>query len=376
MIHRLPSNDALRQAIERKVDAQERLGREDGERLFEVADLPWLGELASRVRARQHPERYVTYIIDRNINPTNVCVARCSFCAFDRLPGDPEGYVLSKDEIFRKIEEVLSVGGVQILMQGGHHPKLGVDYFEDLFRSIKARYRIHLHALSPPEVVHLSRVSRLPIGAVLDRLIAAGLNSIPGGGAEILVDRVRALIAPHKATTDEWLGVMRAAHERGLKTTATMMFGHVETCAERIEHLLRVRELQDATHGFTAFIPWTFQPGGDAELTLPKVGGYEYLRTLAISRLMLDNVANLQTSFITQGEKISQLGLFYGANDYGSAMLEENVVRSAGTDCMMSIADIERSIVDAGFVPMRRNMFYEIIEDRSAAAERESLTPC
>jgi cyclic dehypoxanthinyl futalosine synthase len=362
--------------IEAKVDAGARLTRADGEALFEVNDLPRLGQLADRVRARKHPEGHVTYIIDRNINPTNVCVARCTFCAFDRLPGDPEGYVLSHEEIFRKIEELLAVGGVQVLMQGGHHPKLGVEYFEDLFRAIKARYRIHLHAMSPPEFVHIARVSKVTVEEALDRLIAAGLNSIPGGGAEILVDRVRAEIAPHKATTDEWLGVMRAAHVRGLRTTATMMFGHVETRAERIEHLLRLRELQDETGGFTAFICWTFQPGGDAELSLRKVGGYEYLRTMAISRLMLDNFDNLQTSFITQGAKIAQLGLFYGANDYGSAMLEENVVRSAGTDCMMTIDDIERSIVEAGFVPMRRNMFYQIIEDRAGGGRKPEAVQC
>ncbi|MEW6746690.1 MAG: cyclic dehypoxanthinyl futalosine synthase [Planctomycetota bacterium] len=353
-----PTCEELVHQIEEKIGSGARLTREEAEALFEVRDITQIGALADLARRRKHPDRVVTYIVDRNINPTNVCVARCKFCAFDRLPGDPEGYLLTDEEIFAKIDELLRIGGIQILLQGGHHPRLGVEYYERLFSEIKKRYRIHVHALSPPEVIHLARVSKVSVREALERLRAAGLDSIPGGGAEILVERVRRLISPHKATTAQWLKVMREAHRLGMRTTATMMFGHVETVSDRVEHLLRIRELQDETHGFTAFICWTFQPGG-SELDLPKAGPYDYLRTLAISRLVLDNVENLQTSFVTQGPKIGQLGLFFGANDFGSAMLEENVVRSAGTDCLMTVEEIERAILDAGFVPARRTMTYE-----------------
>jgi cyclic dehypoxanthinyl futalosine synthase len=330
--------------------------------LYLDAPLALLGELADGIRARRHPGRVVTYIIDRNVNYTNVCVARCNFCAFYRPVGSPEGYVLGSEEIFRKIDETLEVGGEQMLLQGGHNPDLPLEWYEDLFRAIKTRYpAFRLHALSPPEVVHLGRLSRLPVGEVVRRLIAAGLDSIPGGGAEILVDRVRKLLnCYNKATADEWLGVMREAHLAGLRTTATMMFGSVETPEERLEHLFRLRELQDETRGFTAFITWTYQPD-HTELAGVEATGVEYLRTLAIARIVLDNFDNLQASWVTQGGKVGQLSLAFGANDMGSVMIEENVVRAAGASYCMDEIEIVRNIEDAGFVPRRRNMHYDIL---------------
>ncbi len=347
--------------VAEKVRAGERLSAEDGLALLSCNELPVLGELAMEVRFRKNPEPRVTYIVDRNINPTNVCIAKCRFCAFDRLPGDPEGYVLPKDEIFRKIDELMEVGGVQILMQGGHHPDLGIDYYEDLFRSIRERYPdLHIHGLSPSEVSHVSRVSKISLEEVVGRLQKAGLNSIPGGGAEILVDRVRREIAPGKSMTDDWLGVMRIAHQHGMRTTATMMYGHVETPAERVEHLLRLRELQDETGGFTAFICWPFQPGG-SELDLPRTGANEFLRMNAVARVMLDNFDHQQTSFVTQGDKLGQMGLFFGCDDFGGTMLEENVVSAAGTQCLITMQEIETTIRAAGFVPARRTMSYEVL---------------
>jgi cyclic dehypoxanthinyl futalosine synthase len=347
--------------ISARIVAAERLSRADGLRLIESADLHTLGELASLVRFRKHPERRVSYIVDRNINPTNICVARCRFCAFDRLPGDPEGYVLSLEEICQKIDELLEVGGVQVLMQGGHHPELGLPYYVNLFEELRRRYpKLHIHGLSPSEVVHIAKLSRVSVAEAVAALRSAGLNSIPGGGAEILVDRVRQQIAPGKSMTEDWLGVMREAHQQGLRTTATMMYGHVETLAERIDHLLSLRDLQDSTGGFTAFICWPFQPGG-SELDLPRSGAPEFLRMNAVARLMLDNFDNQQTSFVTQGDKLGQLALFYGCNDFGGTMLEENVVSAAGTQCLITIEQVEDCIRKAGFEPVRRNMFYEIL---------------
>ena len=332
--------------------------------LYQHAPTHALGWLANGIRMRKHPDRIVTYIIDRNVNYTNVCVARCNFCAFYRDVGSSEGYVLGFDEIFRKIDETLDVGGVQLLLQGGHNPDLPLTWYEDLFRAIKDRYPdFKLHALSPPEVIHLSRLSQLSIGEVVDRLIAAGLDSIPGGGAEILVDRVRRLLHCYgKATSDEWLDVMRHAHTRGLRTTATMMYGTVETLDERIEHLMRLRDLQDRTGGFTAFITWSFQPQ-HTELGGIEATGIDYLRTLAIARIVLDNFDNLQASWVTQGGKVGQLSLAYGANDMGSVMIEENVVRAAGAAYCMDEIEIVRNVEDAGFVPKRRNMHYEVLGD-------------
>jgi cyclic dehypoxanthinyl futalosine synthase len=350
--------------IAHRVRAGERIGAGEALELYRGATTGLLGQLADLVRARKHPGRIVTYIIDRNVNYTNVCVARCNFCAFYRPVGSPEGYVLGFDEIFRKIDETIAVGGVQLLLQGGHNPDVPLTWYEDLFRAIKQRYpAFKLHALSPPEVIHLSRLSHLPVPLVLERLIHAGLDSVPGGGAEILVDRVRKLLhCDGKATSDEWLDVMRHAHRAGLRTTATMMYGTVETDEERIEHMLRLRALQDETGGFTAFIAWSYQPE-HTELAGAEATGIDYLRTLAIARLVLDNFDNLQASWVTQGGKVGQLSLACGANDMGSVMLEENVVRAAGASYCMDEVEIVRNIEDAGFVARRRNMHYEILGD-------------
>jgi cyclic dehypoxanthinyl futalosine synthase len=347
-----------------KIRSGGRLDAAEALELYGYAPTCLLGSLANQVRTRKHPDPNVTYIIDRNINYTNVCVARCSFCAFYRPVGSPEGYVLGQDEIFRKIDETIALGGGQLLMQGGHNPDLPLAWFEDTFRAVKARYpSFRLHALSPPEVVHLSRLSGLSITDVIGRLVDAGLDSIPGGGAEILVDRVRKLLNCYtKASADEWIEVMRRAHDAGLRTTATMMFGSVETPAERIEHMMRLRELQDETRGFTAFISWSYQPEHTA-LMGQEATAIDYLRTLALSRLVLDNVDNVQASWVTQGGKVGQLSLAFGANDMGSVMIEENVVRAAGAVYCMDELEIVRNIEDAGFVPKRRNMHYEVLGD-------------
>jgi cyclic dehypoxanthinyl futalosine synthase len=350
--------------LDARVRSGGRLSGDEALHLYRAAPTWWLGRLADHVRQRKHPDGVVSYIVDRNVNYTNVCVARCNFCAFYRPVGHDEGYVLGFDEIFRKIDETVALGGVQLLLQGGHNPDLPLAWYEDLFRAIKERYpTFRLHALSPPEVLHLSRMSRLGVPAVIDRLIAAGLDSIPGGGAEILVDRVRKLLNCYsKASADEWLDVMRHAHRAGLRTTATMMYGTVETDEDRVTHLLRLRELQDETGGFTAFITWSYQPEhterGGSEAT-----GVEYLRTLALARLVLDNFDNLQASWVTQGGKVGQLSLAFGANDMGSVMIEENVVRAAGASYCMDEVEIVRNVEDAGFVAKRRNMHYQILGD-------------
>ncbi len=353
-------------AVIEKVRAGERIDAAEALELYRRAPTHVLGQLADAIRRRKHPDGVITYIIDRNVNYTNVCVAKCNFCAFYRDVGSPEGYVLGFDELFRKIDETIAVGGVQLLLQGGHNPDLPLSWYEDLFRAVKQRYPdFKLHALSPPEVVHLSRLSQLAVPDVIERLIAAGMDSIPGGGAEILVDRVRKLLHCYtKATSDEWLDVMRHAHCAGLRTTATMMYGTVETDEERIEHMMRLRELQDETGGFTAFIAWSFQPD-HTELgrtqRLSEATGVDYLRTLALSRVVLDNFDNLQASWVTQGGKVGQLSLAYGANDMGSVMIEENVVRAAGAAYCMDELEIVRNIEDAGFVARRRNMHYEVL---------------
>ena len=356
--------------IAQKVRQGGRVTRDEAVALYRDAPTALLGELADGIRARKHPERVVTYIIDRNVNYTNICVARCNFCAFYRPVGSGEGYVLGFEEIHRKIDETIDLGGEQLLLQGGHNPDLPLEWYEDLFRGVKARYpAFKLHALSPPEVIHLTRMSRLSIAAVIDRLVAAGLDSIPGGGAEILVDRVRKILnCYNKATADEWLDVMRHAHRAGLRTTATMMYGHVETPEERLEHMLRLRDLQDeavpagapATSGFTAFITWSYQPE-HTELGGFETTGIDYLRTLAIARIVLDNFDNLQASWVTQGGKVGQLSLAYGANDMGSVMIEENVVRAAGAAFCMDEIEIVRNVENAGFTARRRNMHYDIL---------------
>jgi len=350
--------------FEQRLNAGGRLSADEALQLYRHAPTYWLGRMADAVRRRKHPQPVVTYIIDRNVNYTNVCVAKCNFCAFYREVGADGGYVLGFEEIFKKIEETRALGGVQLLLQGGHNPDLPIAWYEDLFRAVKQKFPdFKLHALSPPEVLHISRMGKIPVPDVIARLIAAGLDSIPGGGAEILVDRVRRLLnCYNKASADEWLGVMRHAHLAGLRTTATMMYGTVETDEERLEHMLRLRELQDETGGFTAFIAWSYQPD-HTELAGIEATGVEYLRTLAIARLVLDNFDNLQASWVTQGGKVGQLSLAFGANDMGSVMIEENVVRAAGASYCMDEVEIVRNVEDAGFAAKRRNMHYEILGD-------------
>ncbi len=344
------------------VERGRRLDRSAAVQLYEQAPLHVLGRLADAVRARKHPDRLVTYIIDRNVNYTNVCVARCNFCAFYRPVGDGDGYVLGFDEIFKKIDETLALGGEQLLLQGGHNPDLPLEWYEDLFRAVKRRYpTFRLHALSPPEIIHISRLAGRPIPQVIERLVDAGLDSVPGGGAEILVDRVRKQLNCYsKASADDWLDVMRHAHRSGLRTTATMMYGSVETPDDRVEHLFRLRETQDETSGFTAFITWSYQPQ-HTELGGTEATGVDYLRTLALARVVLDNFDNVQASWVTQGGKVGQLSLFYGANDMGSVMIEENVVRAAGAAYCMDEVEIVRNVENAGFIAMRRNMHYEVL---------------
>src|SRR5215471_3503775 len=341
----------------------ERIGDADAVALLESRDLVAVGRVANELRARRtHPDR-ITFIVDRNVNYTNICVTDCDFCAFYRSPGDRrEGYLLPKPVIFKKIEETLALGGTGVLMQGGHHPDLGVEYYVDLFGSIKARYPIHLHALSPPEIQHISRRSKLTIPDTLTRLRDAGLDSIPGGGGEILVDRVRTIISPKKTKTAEWLNVMRHAHRLGMSTTATMMYGHVETVPERVEHMRKIRELQDETRGFRAFISWTFQRDGNRlSAQVPEEArptSFDYLLTQAVSRIYLDNVDHIQSSWVTQGMKIGQVALEFGADDLGSIMIEENVVSAAGTTYRATTDDFVRTIRALGKTPVQRDTLY------------------
>ncbi|HET8651446.1 MAG TPA: cyclic dehypoxanthinyl futalosine synthase [Gaiellaceae bacterium] len=331
--------------------------------LLESRDLVAVGKAADELRRRRTDPGRITFIVDRNVNYTNVCYTDCDFCAFYRRPGDRnEGYLLPKPVIFKKIEETLAIGGTGVLMQGGHHPDLGIDYYEDLFRSIKQRYKVHLHVLSPPEVQHIARRSKLTIPQALTRLRDAGMDSLPGGGAEILVDRVRRIIAPKKTTTGEWLGVMRHAHRLGISTTATMMYGHVETLPERVEHMRRIRELQDETRGFRAFISWTFQDDGNRlGAKVPpetRPTSFDYLLTQAVSRIYLDNVDHIQSSWVTQGMKIGQVALGFGADDLGSVMIEENVVSAAGTTHRATTDDFVKTIRALGKTPVQRDTLY------------------
>ena len=353
----------IAEATRKKVLAGERISRAEGIALLRDGELLELGALADAVRRRLHPEGIVTYIIDRNINYTNVCTAQCAFCAFYRDLPSTEGYVLNKSQLAQKIEETLELGGNQILLQGGLHPDLGIEFYEEMFRWMKASYpALWIHGLSPAEVKHIAKVSNLTTVETVRRLVAAGLDSIPGGGAEILSDRVREIIGIHKGSTGDWLEVMEVAHGLGLRTTATMMFGHVETLEERVDHLLHLRDLQDRTHGFTAFIAWTFQPENTA-LAGDELTSFQYLRTLAVSRMVLDNFPSVQASWVTQGGKIGQLSLRFGANDFGSLMIEENVVSAAGAHFRLTEAEIARNIQVAGFVPKRRTMHYQIVGD-------------
>lgn len=352
----------IQSILDRAVQGQ-RITAEDACELLRSGDLAAIGNAADRVSRRLHPEPYRTYNIDRNINYTNVCTAVCDFCAFYRGPKSDEGYVLPRAELIQKVQETVELGGNQILLQGGLHPKFTLDWYEQMLRDIKqACPSINIHGFSPPELHHFTKVNQLPIEVVLQRLKAAGLGSIPGGGAEILVDRVRREITRGKVMTDDWLNVMRVWHALGGKSTATMMFGHVETLAERVEHLQRVRDLQDQTGGFTAFICWTFQPDNTDLAHLSPAGSFEYLKTQAVARLFLDNVPSIQSSWVTQGLKIGQLALLFGANDMGSLMIEENVVAEAGTVHFLTLDQIRAAITEVGFEPRQRDVFYQLVD--------------
>jgi cyclic dehypoxanthinyl futalosine synthase len=345
----------------------ERISERDAAVLLRSRDLVSVGRAADELRNRKVDRDRVTFIVDRNVNYTNICYTDCDFCAFYRRPGDRrEGYLLPKPVIFKKIEETLALGGTALLMQGGHHPDLGIEYYEDLFSSIKSRYPIHLHALSPSEIQHVARRSKLTIPQTLTRLRDAGWDSLPGGGAEILVDRVRDLISPKKTRSAEWLGVMREAHRLGISTTATMMYGHVETLEERVEHMRLIRELQDETGGFRAFISWTFQSDGNRLAdAVPKdrmPTSFDYLLTQAVSRIYLDNVDHIQSSWVTQGMKVGQVALSFGADDMGSVMIEENVVSAAGTTHRATTDDFVRAIKALGKTPVQRDTLYRDVK--------------
>ncbi len=358
---------SIRPLLDKTRDGK-RLTPEEGLRLLQTSELAALAQAADAVTRRLHGEDYRTYNIDRNINYTNICLSGCRFCAFYRQPGDSEGYVIEKEELQRKIQETIELGGNQILLQGGMNPDLKIEWHEAMLRDIKEHFpQINVHGYSPPEIDHIARISALSIAEVLRRLKEAGLGSLPGGGAEILVDRVRKEVSPCKISTDRWLDVCRAWHRLGGRGSATMMFGHVESLAERIEHLERLRQLQDETGGFTAFICWTFQPGGTDLARLPKIGAFDYLKTLAVSRLYLDNFANLQASWVTQGLRIGQLALRSGANDFGSLMIEENVVAAAGVRFSTTEVEIRNTIIEAGYTPRKRNVFYELLPEASNA---------
>jgi len=348
-------------AIDEKILKGERISVDEGLALAAEKNLYRLGFLADAVRKRLHPEPMITYVIDRNINYTDICISACKFCAFYKAPENKDGSVLSHDELGKKIEETLALGGTQILLQGGLHPDKPLEFYEEMLRYIKG-YGIHIHGFSPPEVCHFANLSGLPVREVLIRLQKAGLDSIPGGGAEILTDRVRQETAPRKCSADEWIAVMEEAHQLGMRTTATMMFGHIETMEERFEHLQRVRDLQDRTGGFTAFIPWPFQPANTVLAHLPAATAFEYLTMLALSRIFLDNVKNIQASWVTQGPKIAQMSLFFGANDFGSTMIEENVVAATGVGFRLSEEEIRQLVKGAGFEPKQRKMDYSLVD--------------
>jgi cyclic dehypoxanthinyl futalosine synthase len=347
-----------------KAIAGGRLTPEEGVQLFQVRDLTALGAAADAVTRRLHPEPYRTYNIDRNINYTNVCTAVCDFCAFYRPPKHAEGYVLPRGELLSKVQELVDLGGDQILMQGGLHPDYKLEWYEQLLQDIKARFpQVNIHGFSPPEIHHFTKVNKRPLREILTRLKQAGLGSLPGGGGEILVDRVRHAMTRGKVMTEDWLNVMRVWSEIGGKGSATMMFGHIETVDERIEHLERIRQLQDETGVFHAFICWTFQPEHTVMADVPPAGSYEYLKTQAIARLYLDNVPNIQSSWVTQGLKIGQLALLFGANDMGSLMIEENVVAEAGTVHFLTLDEMRGAIEELGFVPRQRDVHYRLLHE-------------
>ncbi|WP_286763546.1 MULTISPECIES: cyclic dehypoxanthinyl futalosine synthase [Rhodopirellula] len=359
-----PANSSAVHDILAKAVAGDRLTSAEGLTLLKSHDLAAIGAAAEKVSRAKHPEPYRTYNVDRNINYTNVCTAVCDFCAFYRGPKSDEGYVLPREVLLQKIQETVDLGGNQILLQGGLHPKYKLDWYEEMLRDIKTRFpEVNVHGFSPPELHHFTKVNNLPLRDVLSRLKDAGLGSVPGGGAEILTDRVRNEITRGKVMTDDWLNVMRVWHELGGISSSTMMFGHVETLAERIEHLERLRSLQDETGGFTAFICWTFQPDNTDMSDVRPTGSFEYLKMLAVSRLFLDNIPNLQSSWVTQGLKIGQMALMFGANDMGSLMIEENVVAEAGTVHYLSLQQIREAIEELGFVPRQRDVHYNLVDE-------------
>ena len=352
-----------------------RISVEEGVRLYHDADLFELGRVADELNLRKNPESKIraTFVVDRNINYTNYCYTLCKFCAFYRLPGDKEeGYLRTNDEIFQKIEELIAIGGTQVLLQGGHNPALGIEYYEDIVRAVKSRFpQVHVHSFSASEVLHISKVSKISIREVLTRLKTLGLNSLPGGGAEILVDRVRQIVSPLKTKVAEYFEVHRTAHEIGLRSTSTMVYGLGETIEERMIHFDHYRKLQDETGGFRAFIPWSFE-SESTEMTMPRRTGSEYLRMIALSRLMLDNIQHLQAGWVTEGPKLSQLALLYGADDFGGILMEENVVSATKSDRLYSEVTKEeaiRLIAETGKIPAQRNTNYEIVKIYSDEAD-------
>lgn len=347
--------------ILKKVKNGVRLSEEDALILLKGGDLHDVGSAAQALKESLHPGKIVTFIIDRNINYTNICVSRCRFCAFYRDQGSPEAYLLSNEEIFKRIEEAISAGATQIMLQGGLHPELKIDYYTGLLKEIKKRFKIFIHSFSPPEIEHIAKISKLSLKETLKELKDSGLDSLPGGGAEILVDRVRKLVSPQKISSSGWLEVMETAHSLGMKSTATMMIGGIETLEERIEHLSKIRCLQDRTRGFRAFIPWIYQPG-NTELNGKETSSLDYLRTLAVARLFLDNIENIQGSWLSSGKDIGQLSLLFGANDLGSIMLEENVLRATGVVNQMTETEIVDLIRRARMIPAQRDTEYQIVK--------------
>ncbi|NOQ41353.1 MAG: dehypoxanthine futalosine cyclase [Desulfuromusa sp.] len=349
--------------IEKKIAAGRSVDREEALWLLTGADLLKTGKLADTIRQKKHPENRVTFVVDRNVNYSNICESQCRFCAFYRSADADDGYLLDFETIFAKVQELVDYDGTQLLMQGGLHPTLKIEWFEDLFRSLRERFpQVQIHSLSPAEVIHIAKLSGLTMEECLQRLQAAGLASVPGGGAEILVDRVRQEISPNKIGWKKWAWVMEEAHKLGMRTTATMMFGSTEKPEDIIEHLFRIREIQDRTGGFTAFIPWSFQPD-NTELGGEASSGIEYLKVLAVSRIVLDNIENIQASWVTQGASMAQVALFFGGNDLGGTMLEENVVAAAGCSFRMSQDEIVELVRGAGFTPARRTTEYEILQE-------------
>jgi cyclic dehypoxanthinyl futalosine synthase len=349
--------------IQKKIAAGVPLDRQEALWLLTEADLLEIGKLADGIRKKKHPEGRVTFVVDRNVNYTNVCESQCRFCAFYRQAEAADAYLLDYETIHGKIAELVAFGGTQLLMQGGLHPTLTIEWFEELFTQIRQRFpAVQIHSLSPAEVIHIARLSDISMAECLRRLQKAGLASVPGGGAEVLVDAVRKEISPNKIGWRDWAAVMEEAHALGMRTTATMMFGSRESPEDIVEHLFRVREIQGRSGGFTAFIPWTFQPT-NTELGGETASGIEYLRVLALSRIVLDNVDNVQASWVTQGARMAQVALFFGANDLGGTMLEENVVAAAGCAFSLSQEEVVEIARGAGFIPAKRNTLYEILEE-------------